>query len=73
MTTVRQPPDPPTGSHAERQQRLHELLLDARDRGDLYDERLVFGWIDDEYVSRAHVRATDREIVRLRRWFREAA
>jgi hypothetical protein len=34
---------------------------------------LALAWLDDEYVSQAHVRAEDREIKRLRRWLREAA
>ncbi len=63
----------PTGSHPDRQQQLEALLRDARRRGNAADERLVLAWKDDEYVSRAHQRAEDREIKRLRRWLREAA
>jgi hypothetical protein len=48
-------------------------LKDARRRGNEADERLVLAWRDDEFVSRAHLRAEDREIKRLRRWLREAA
>ncbi len=65
--------EPPTGSHAERQRQLRRLLEDARRRGNEEDERLALAWIDDEFVSRAHLRAEDREIKRLRRWLREAA
>ncbi len=65
--------EPPTGSHAERQQALRRLLDDARRRGNKEDERLVLAWKDAEYVSRAHERAEDREIKRLRKWLREAA
>lgn len=65
--------EPPTGPHAERQQRLQALLQDARRRNNKEDERLVLSWVDDEFVSRAHQRAADREIVRLRRWLRDAA
>ncbi len=65
--------EPPTGSHAERQQALRRLLDDARRRGNKEDERLILAWIDNEFVSRAHERAEDREIKRLRKWLREAA
>ncbi len=64
--------EPPTGSHAERQRQLRRLLEDARRRGNKEDERLVLAWVD-EFVSRAHLRAEDREVKRLRRWLQEAA
>jgi succinate dehydrogenase flavin-adding protein (antitoxin of CptAB toxin-antitoxin module) len=63
----------PTGTHPERQDQLRRLLYDARRRGNKEDERLVLAWLDDEFVSRAHVRAEDREIKRLRKWLRAAA
>jgi hypothetical protein len=71
MPTV--PTQRPSGSHHERQQQLNLMLQDAIRRGNEDDRRLVLAWKDDEYVSRAHLRAEDREIKRLRRWLREAA
>ncbi len=56
-----------------RQAHLQALLEDARRRNHKDDEALVLSWLDDEFVSRAHLRAADREVVRLRRWLREAA
>ncbi len=66
-------PVPPTGTHEARRAALQTILDDARRRGCKESERLALAWIDDEYVSRAHLRAEDREIKRLRRWLREAA
>lgn len=62
-----------TDPYAIRQAHLRALLEDARRRDNWEDEQLVLKWIDDEYVSRAHLRAQDRDIVRLRRWLRDAA
>ncbi len=57
----------PTGTYPERQR---ALLLDARRRNDTDAERRVCHRLDDEFVARAHLRAADPEVRRLRRLVR---
>lgn len=61
-----------TDRHADQQRQLRQALADARRRNNKKDEALVLRWLDDLFVSRAHLRAEDREIVRLRRWLEAA-
>ncbi len=63
----------PAGSYAERQHALRLQLLDARRRGDTEQARRVCRRLDNLFVARAHHRAGDPEICRLRRQVRAAA
>ncbi len=56
-----------TERHVGREQDLRQQLLDARQHGDVTAAELVLRRLDVLYVSRAHVRAADPEVRRLRR------
>ena len=64
------PTERPTGTHSERERALRRAIARETDPATL---RLLIAWADDEYVARAHRRAADPEVRRLRRQLREAA
>ncbi len=71
MTTLAtQVPERPTGSHSAQEQALRRAIAKEKDPTTL---RILHAFLDDLFVSKAHLRAADPEIKRLRRWLREAA